>query len=97
MSRFQAPPTVHREAPHIIFPADGAAIEMKRDEQGKLRSLPFKAEGGVQPLTWSVNGLPLAPSDTEGDIFWSPDSVGFVKAVVVDAEGRYAETLFRLR
>ncbi len=32
-----------------------------------------------------------------GDPFWLPDEIGFVKAVVIDADGQYAETLFRLR
>jgi penicillin-binding protein 1C len=97
MSRFQAPANPRLEAPRIIFPSDGAAIEMKRDPEGVMRSLPLKAEGGAKPLSWSVNGLPIAPPEAGGDVFWSPDSSGFAKAVVVDAEGRYAETLFRLR
>jgi penicillin-binding protein 1C len=97
MSRFQAPANPRLEAPRIIFPADGAAIEMKKDAGGIMRSLPLKAEGGAKPLSWSVNGLPVAPPEAGGEVFWSPDSSGFAKAVVVDAEGRYAETLFRLR
>ncbi len=97
MSRFQAPANPRREAPRIIFPADGVAVEMRRDAGGVMRSLPLKAEGGAKPLSWSVNGLPVAPSETDGEVFWRPDSPGFAKAVVVDAEGRHAETLFRLR
>lgn len=72
------------EAPHsgarprILFPPDGATVETLPD------GIALAAQGGVPPLVWIADGLPLAP----GARFWKPAGAGFSRLVVVDALGR---------
>ena len=86
------------QALHIAFPPQGADIELTAIE-GKEEKLPvaLKAEGGTLPLTWLVDGVPLASSPHRRDAFLKPPGPGFVQITVVDAEGRSDHTQVRLR
>lgn len=70
--------TATRERLRILFPPDGSTIEPL--EEG----IALKAAGGRPPLRWVANGVPLAAGST----FWQPDSSGFSRLSVVDADGR---------
>lgn len=67
------------EAPRILFPPDGAVVELAESED-----LVLMAQGGAPPLRWLVNGVPLG----EGVTRWHPDGVGFSRVAVVDGQGR---------
>ena len=58
--------------------------------------LVMKALGGTQPLTWMVNGLPLAVEPGRRDAEWQPDGAGFARVTVMDASGRVATARFRV-
>jgi len=86
---------VFRETPVLIaFPPDRAELEIEKDAQAPL---VLKAEGGVLPLTWLVDGAPIASEAHRRDVTWNPDTDGFVKLSVVDAKGRVDRVTVRLK
>ncbi|MGE0152511.1 MAG: penicillin-binding protein 1C [Reyranellaceae bacterium] len=80
---------LHTAAPRILYPVDGALVELHRGAAGDL---PLKAEGGQGPLRWVVNGEPLA-----GQAAWRPDGDGFARIAVVDALGRSSAVQVRVQ
>jgi penicillin-binding protein 1C len=85
----------------IAFPPEGAEVDL-----GLTRSLAqkpppgvrlgLKAEGGVLPLRWIVNGVPLGELDMRRQAAWAPDGAGFVRVSVMDAKGATDSVLVRL-
>ncbi|MGE4220200.1 MAG: penicillin-binding protein 1C, partial [Alphaproteobacteria bacterium] len=86
LTGFRLPRAPVAAGPRIVFPPDGSEVPA-----GPVR---LRAEGGAGPLHWLVNGVPVAGERRE--IEWTPDGEGFVRAVVVDADGRSARTAFRI-
>jgi penicillin-binding protein 1C len=76
----------------ISFPPDRAEVETESDDP-----LLLKASGGVLPLTWLVNGAPIASDPRARQVVWQPDGSGFVKFSVVDAKGRVDRVTVRLK
>jgi penicillin-binding protein 1C len=70
----------------IAFPPNGARVDLGL---GRLEasSLALKAQGGVPPLTWIVNGAPLGTPDLRRQANWAPDGAGFARVSVIDARG----------
>jgi penicillin-binding protein 1C len=86
------------QALHIAFPPPNSEIELASvDGQADKLPVALKAEGGTLPLTWLVNGAPLASSPHRRDAFMKPASPGFVQITVVDAEGHSDRAQIRLR
>ncbi len=90
-NRFAAPPV------RIAFPPDGAELALQKLPSGAPAPLPFKAEGGVLPLTWLVEGRPVEDRAGRRQLLWQPDGRGFVEIVVVDAKGRRDRVRARIR
>lgn len=88
---------VASDGPRILFPPDGATVELPRDDQSQLDTLALKAEGGEAPLRWLVNGQPVAALHRRNDAFWQPDGEGYAEIVVIDAANRRARAEVRLR
>ena len=82
---------------HIAFPPDRAELEMTREANGDRVPIAFKAEGGVLPLTWLVNGAPIATPPYRREAFWTPAGEGFVQLSVIDAQGTVDRVTLRLR
>ncbi len=78
----------------IAFPPDRAELDMAGDDPDPI---VFKAEGGALPLSWLVDGAPLASDAHRRDVAWSPPAKGFVKVTVIDAAGRADRVTIRLR
>ena len=70
----------------ILFPPDGASIESLRE------GVALNASGGIPPLRWIANGVPLPENTT----FWQPEGTGFAQLVVLDSSGRRAEARIRV-
>ncbi len=88
------PMTGHLEpVVQISFPPDRSELEV--DEADDLVML--KADGGVLPLTWMVDGAPIASDPHRREAVWEPDGRGFVKLTVTDAKGRVDRVTVRLR
>ena len=81
----------------IAFPPAGAVVELERRPGGGFKSLPLAAEGGTKPLKWLVNGRPIASHLHRRQARWAPDGEGFVRVMVIDAEGRIASAISRLK
>jgi penicillin-binding protein 1C len=97
--RRDAPASPNEDRPlRIAFPPPDSEVEIAANE-GETESLPvaLKAEGGTLPLTWLVNGAPLASSPHRRDAFLKPPGPGFVQVTVIDAEGHSDRTQIRLR
>ena len=78
----------------ISFPADRSEIETA-DFEGQ--PMVLKAEGGDMPLTWLVNGTPIASDPHSRDVEWTPSGSGFAKLTVIDANGRTDRAAIRVR
>lgn len=80
----------------VTFPSDGSEVELAPEGDGQAR-LPLAAEGGKKPLRWIVNGQPVKGSPYRRMAEWRVDGEGFVRILVVDAEGRTARAIVRVR
>jgi penicillin-binding protein 1C len=85
----------------IAFPPDGARVDLGLSDpvsQGPRPGarLALKAEGGVLPLRWIVNGTPVGDPDLRRQTAWTPDGAGFVRVSVMDAQGATDSVLVRL-
>jgi len=88
-----APLLAMPQPPRILFPPDGATLELEPDELEWGVQLRAEGEG---PLTWVVNGTPVRTTALAGETTWQPDSEGFARIVVVDARGRAARAQVRI-
>lgn len=78
----------------IAYPPDGARVDLGLGLGDKAR-LALKALGGQPPLTWMVDGLPVAESlRRQSD--WSPEGAGFARISVMDATGASDSVVVRL-
>jgi penicillin-binding protein 1C len=82
---------------HIAFPPDRAELEVPQGAGGGALPLAFKAEGGVLPLTWLVNGAPIEAAPHRREAFWTPTGAGFVNLSVIDSAGNVDRITVRLR
>ena len=85
----------------IAFPPDGAKVDLGLTlppPQGPRPAgrLALKAEGGVLPLRWIVNGAPVEGLDLRRQAAWTPDGAGFARVTVIDAQGATDSVLVRL-
>src|SRR5262245_58314926 len=90
-----AGPSEAVEAPRIMFPPDGARLEIAAGAQPDPVAL--KISGGRGPLTVLVNGVPTTPASGRGTLFFQPDGPGFVRLTVMDALGASDSVTVRLQ
>ena len=76
------------EAPHILFPPDGAEVYFGDDS----RPLVLAARG-TGALAWYVNGDAVQAA---GEAGWRPDGPGFYRMTAVDARGRAGSAEVRI-
>jgi len=81
----------------IAYPPDGARVDLGLTKAGEsAAALALKAQGGVPPLTWIINGTPLGNADLRRQSAWTPDGSGFARVSVIDAKGASDSVLVRL-
>ncbi|GMA77824.1 hypothetical protein GCM10025880_42410 [Methylorubrum aminovorans] len=78
----------------IAYPPDGARVDLGLSEGAQAR-LALKALGGQPPLTWMVDGLPVAEA-MRRQSEWSPEGAGFARISVMDAVGASDSVVVRL-
>jgi penicillin-binding protein 1C len=88
-------PGAAAELPRIMFPPDGARLELSGGRTPD--PLAVKIAGGRGPLTVMVNGVPLAPQGGRRTVFYQPDGPGFVRLTVMDARGAADSVTLRLQ
>jgi penicillin-binding protein 1C len=96
LRRFMAAGAAAADTPGvaIAFPPDRAELEKPDADTPEI---VLKADGGALPLTWVVDGLPLATAGDGRKALWTPAEPGFAKISVIDAEGRADGVTVRLR
>lgn len=96
LRRFMDPTASASGAPNvaIAFPPDRSELEKPDPDAPEI---VLKAEGGVLPLTWVVDGIPVETADNGRKALWTPAGPGFAKISVIDAEGRADRVTVRLR
>ena len=83
------------EPPRIMFPPDGANLDVAAGSQ--IDPVALKITGGRAPLTVMVNGVPLDAQNRRGTLFFQPDGPGFVRLTVMDARGATDSVTVRLQ
>jgi penicillin-binding protein 1C len=85
------------QVPRIMFPPDGARIELTQGDNAKPEPVALKIGGGAEPLTVLVNGAPVAAPAGQRVIFFDPSGPGFARVTVMDANGRSDSVMLRLQ
>jgi penicillin-binding protein 1C len=80
----------------IAFPPDGAQLDLTGEKPAR-DPLPLKANGGVMPLTWLVDNLPVAQGERRRQSHWLPQGAGFARISVIDATGAVDSVQVRLQ
>jgi penicillin-binding protein 1C len=88
-------PSEVSEPPRIMYPPDGASIEIAEGQNAAPVAL--KIAGGAAPLTIMVNGVPLAAQGGRRNLFFQPDGPGFVRLTVMDARGAADSVMVRVQ
>ena len=94
--RGRVPGDVEAKPLRILFPPDGATVELRPAASG-YAPVPLEAEGGSGPLAWHADGAPIGIVEGEAAGRWTPDARGFIRLSVVDGRGRIAVAHVRLR
>jgi penicillin-binding protein 1C len=81
----------------IMFPPNGARLELASDGTGKPDPIALKVAGGSGALIVLVNGMPLPASASRRTLFFEPDGPGFVRLTVIDGRGATDSVLVRLQ
>ncbi|MGL4975351.1 MAG: penicillin-binding transpeptidase domain-containing protein, partial [Bosea sp. (in: a-proteobacteria)] len=79
----------------IAFPPDGAQLDMAASTERD--PLPLKAHGGVMPLTWLVDNVPVVQGERRRESHWLPEGAGFARISVMDATGATDSVQVRLQ
>ncbi len=77
-------------APQIIYPPEGARIELGATSGGEIMPLALKLQGGRAPFRWLANGKPLPETSRRRVNQWVPDGGGYSTLTVIDSVGRAA-------
>nr|WP_255606950.1 penicillin-binding protein 1C [Phyllobacterium sp. 2063] len=77
-------------APQIIYPPEGARIELGAATGGEIMPLALKLQGGRAPFRWLANGRPLPETSRRRISQWVPDGGGYSTLTVIDSVGRAA-------
>jgi penicillin-binding protein 1C len=81
----------------IMFPPNGARLELASDGSGKPDPIALKVTGGAGELTVMVNGQPLPSAPGRRTLFFEPEGPGFVRLTVMDAKGSTDSVVVRLQ
>ena len=92
-----AMPSAAAEPVRILFPPNGARLELAGASDGQPDPVALKVQGGIEPLTVLVNGVPFRPAAGRRSLFFNPDGPGFVRLTVMDARGSADSILVRLQ
>jgi penicillin-binding protein 1C len=81
----------------IMFPPNGARLELANDGSGKPDPIALKVTGGSGMLTVLVNGLPLPTAAGRRNLSFEPQGPGFVRLTVMDGRGASDSVVVRLQ
>ena len=78
------------DALRLLFPPPGAVLSGEG-------TVVLRVMGGRRPLTFLVDGAPLAADPARREAAWQPAGPGFYRLTVLDAEGGVARAAVRVR
>jgi penicillin-binding protein 1C len=93
-------PSTPRPAPLLAAGSDGLRLLFPPPEanlQAASGGITLRAGGGQRPLTWLVDGAPIASERHRRDASWTPEGPGFYRVTVIDAAGASASAAVRVR
>lgn len=96
LRRFTAPdaglPQVgaYEAALHIVYPPDGAHVDLGLASGESVQPLMLKLQGGRAPFRLLANGVPVGEPLRSRSGLWQAGGVGFSRLSVIDALGRSA-------
>ncbi|MUZ65551.1 penicillin-binding protein 1C [Agrobacterium vitis] len=76
--------------PMIVYPPEGAHVELGRTADGAQLPLVLKLQAGRAPFRWLANGQALPDLARTRTTRWTPDGNGYSTLTVIDASGRSA-------
>lgn len=82
--------SIREAAPQIVFPPEGARVDLGTGRGGTIMPLTLKLQGGRAPFRWLANGHPLPDLTRRRVSRWMPDGDGYSTLTVIDALGRAA-------
>ncbi len=82
--------TTREPAPQIIYPPEGAHVELGARGGRAISPLALKLQGGRAPFRWLANGRMLPDTSRRRTTQWVPDGAGYSTLTVIDAAGRAA-------
>jgi penicillin-binding protein 1C len=82
--------SIRESAPQIVFPPEGARVELGAKSGSATMPLTLKLQGGRAPFRWLANGRPLPEVTRRRVGQWLPDGGGYSTLTVIDALGRAA-------
>ena len=95
LQRFGRADGANTSPPRIMFPPDGARLELAAGRPADPVAL--KVAGGTGALTVMVNGVPIPANGGRYALFFQPDGPGFVRLTVMDARGAADSVMVRLQ
>ena len=90
-------PSSTAEPLRIVFPPSGSRLELTHSGGNKPDPVALKVQGGIEPLTVLVNGVPFRAASGRRTLFVEPDGPGFVRFTVMDARGSADTVLVRVQ
>jgi penicillin-binding protein 1C len=78
------------DALHLLFPPPGAVLSADGP-------VTIRAMGGRRPLSFLVDGAPLAAEPARREAAWRPPGPGFYRLTVLDADGEAAHAVVQVR
>jgi penicillin-binding protein 1C len=99
LQRFASREAAGEMAPkvHIVFPPDGASLELSAAKGAAPDPITIKITGGTPPLNVLLNGMPIPAKRSARTLFFEPDGPGFVRLTVTDATGAVDSVVVRLQ
>jgi penicillin-binding protein 1C len=82
--------------PTISFPPNGATVPLPAANAAE-KQIQLKADGGIGPLTWLVNGQLIGSFDRFQPVLVTPPGEGFARVTVVDSQGRSDSSEIRFK
>lgn len=82
--------TAREPAPQIVYPPEGAHVELGARTGSEIAPLALKLQGGRAPFRWLANGRMLTDTSRRRTTQWTPDGAGYSTLTVIDAAGRAA-------
>ncbi|MDH4442714.1 MAG: penicillin-binding protein 1C [Rhizobium sp.] len=82
--------SAREKPPQIVYPPEGAQLELGRDAGGTPLPLVMKMQAGRAPFRWLVDGKPMTDSTRRRTGEWHPVGRGQATLTVIDADGRAA-------